>query len=193
MVIAIVLAAAAGIAAIDQLIKFFVLEYLVPVNSVEVIKGLLSLVYVENRGVAFGMMQNHVWLFAVITLLLIGAMIYLIASKKLTGKLFYTAAILLIGGGIGNLIDRVFRGFVVDYLSLSFFPPVCNFADYCITIGAVLFVIVMLLSGKDDARKVKAPVSAAIDKDAGTSPGTEKKDAGQSDESTGDAPDGEQS
>lgn len=154
--IAIVLGAAAGIAAIDQLIKYFVLEYLVPVQSVDVIKGLLSLVYVENRGVAFGMLQNHVWVFAVITTLLIAAIIYIMAAKKLTGKLFMVAAILLIGGGIGNLIDRVFRGFVIDYLQLSFFPPVCNFADYCITIGAVLFVIVMLMSGKKEKTAVKA-------------------------------------
>lgn len=155
MIIATVLGVAAIIAALDQLFKILVLQYLVPVKSVEVIKGLFSLTYVENRGVAFGMMQNHVWIFAVITILLIAVMIYLLASKRLTGKLFYASAMLLIGGGVGNLIDRVFRGFVVDYLSLSFFPPVCNFADYCITIGAVLFVIAILLSGKknDDSKQ----------------------------------------
>lgn len=158
--IAIVLASAAGIAAIDQIIKYFVLEYLVPVHSVNVIQGLLSLVYVENRGVAFGMLQDHVWIFAVITTLLIAAIIYVIAAKKLTGKLFAVAAMLLIGGGIGNLIDRVFRGFVIDYLSLSFFPPVCNFADYCITIGAVLFVIVMLMSGKKDGSSKKTAAAS---------------------------------
>ena len=53
---------------------------------------------------------------------------------------------LIVGGGIGNLIDRLFRGFVIDYLSLSFFPPICNFADYCITIGAFLFILCILFS-----------------------------------------------
>ena len=48
---------------------------------------------------------------------------------------------MIIGGGIGNLIDRVFLGYVIDYIQLSFFPPVCNFADYCITAGTILFVI----------------------------------------------------
>ena len=60
--------------------------------------------------------------------------------------------ILIIGGGIGNLIDRIFRGFVIDYLSLSFFPPICNFADYCITIGAVLFVL----------KKRRSPISLSL-------------------------------
>ena len=76
-------------------------------------------------------------------------------SKKFTGKLFTTAVILIIGGGIGNLIDRIFRGFVIDYLSLSFFPPICNFADYCITIGAVLFVLCILF--QPDKKKKAEP------------------------------------
>ena len=71
--------------------------------------------------------------------------------KKLLSLLL--AAALMIGGGIGNLIDRIWRGFVVDYLSLSFFPPVCNFADYCITIGAFLFVIVLLFFGGKDKKQ----------------------------------------
>ena len=74
---------------------------------------------------------------------------------KITNKLFLTSVTLIIGGGIGNLIDRLFRGFVVDYLQLSFFPPVCNFADYCITIGAVLMVVFVLFFSdkKDDKPK----------------------------------------
>ncbi|HCA55517.1 MAG TPA: signal peptidase II [Ruminococcaceae bacterium] len=160
MVLAIILAVAAGLVGIDQLIKYFIVENLAPDGHVSVIDHVLSLVYVENRGVAFGMFQNHVWLFAVITLLLMGAMIWLILSKRITGKLFYVSCMLIMGGGIGNLIDRMFRGFVVDYLSLSFFPPVCNFADYCVTIGAVLLVAA-LLQGDRKAKSVPADVPAA--------------------------------
>ena len=179
MTIAIVLGAAAIIAALDQLFKLLVLQYVVPVKSIEVIKGLFSLTYVENRGVAFGMLQNHVWVFAVITLLLISIMIYLLASKRLTGKLFLVSAMLLIGGGIGNLIDRLFRGFVVDYLSLSFFPPVCNFADYCITVGAVLFVIAILLAGKKAEKNQKPQPEESSEADV---PEESKPDASDADE-----------
>lgn len=153
----IVLAAAAGIVLLDQLFKLLVVQNMTVGQSVPVLGNLFSITYVQNRGVAFGMFQNHVWLFAVVTAVLIAIFLWLLISKKMTGKLFAASAMLMIGGGIGNLIDRVFRGFVVDYLSVSFFPPVCNLADYCITIGAFLFVLVLLL---DNDNKKKADIGA---------------------------------
>lgn len=132
------------LAAVDQIIKYFVLTYLQPVGSVNVIDGLFRLTYVENKGVAFGMFSDMRWFFVVITAILIAIIIYIMFKKKPTGKMFYISAALIIGGGIGNLIDRIFYGFVVDYLSVSFFPPVCNFADYCITVGTVLLIVYVL-------------------------------------------------
>lgn len=167
MALAIVLAVSAVLVVIDQVIKYFIVQGLAPDGSVSVIDHLVSLVYVENRGVAFGLFQNHVWVFAVITLLLIGVIVALIISKRLTGKLFYAACMLIIGGGVGNLVDRLFRGFVVDYLSLSFFPPVCNFADYCITIGALLLVLVFILRDYQNAKQQK---QQALTENAPTQP-----------------------
>ncbi|MGN0470831.1 MAG: signal peptidase II, partial [Acutalibacteraceae bacterium] len=152
-------------------IKYFVLEFLAPVGSVTVINNLFSLVYVENRGAAFGIFQNQVWVFAIITLIMIAFFVYILVSGKIKGKLFTTAAILIIGGGIGNLIDRIFRGFVVDYLSLSFFPPVCNFADYCITIGAVLFIISMFITSDKKSEKTLKSDSVNSDKNIGDNNG----------------------
>ena len=169
MLVTLVLAVSALIAGIDQAIKYFVVQDLMPIKEVKVIDGLFSLVYVENRGVALGMMQNHVWLFAVITVLLIAVLLFFIISKKFTGKLFIISTMLLIGGGIGNFADRVTKGFVVDYLSVSFFPPVCNFADYCITVGAVLLIISMIMSDMSkkpsDKLKAKAADNEKTDKD----------------------------
>ena len=169
MLVTLVLAVSALIAGIDQAIKYFVVQDLMPVKEVKVIDGLFSLVYVENRGVALGMMQNHVWLFAVITVLLIAVLLFFIISKKFTGKLFIISTMLLIGGGIGNFADRVTKGFVVDYLSVSFFPPVCNFADYCITVGAVLLIISMIMSDMrkkpSDKLKAKAADNEKTDKE----------------------------
>ncbi len=169
MLVTLVLAVSALIAGIDQAIKYFVVQDLMPVKEVKVIDGLFSLVYVENRGVALGMMQNHVWLFAVITVLLIAVLLFFIISKKFTGKLFIISTMLLIGGGIGNFADRVTKGFVVDYLSVSFFPPVCNFADYCITVGAVLLIISIIMSDMrkkpSDKLKAKAADNEKTDKD----------------------------
>ena len=132
------------LAAVDQIIKYFVLNYLQLVGSVIVIDGLFKLTYVENKGVAFGMFSDMRWFFVAVTAILIAIIIYIMFKKKPTGKMFYISAALIIGGGIGNLIDRIFYGFVVDYLSVSFFPPVCNFADYCITVGTILLIVYVL-------------------------------------------------
>lgn len=129
---------------IDQGIKYLVVNNLKPLGSVEIIPNLFSLTYVENKGAAFGMMSNMRWVFIVFTVLVIIAFIFIIFKYKIKNKLFIASAILLIGGGIGNLIDRIFFGFVVDYLSLSFFSPVCNFADYCITAGTVTLLIYII-------------------------------------------------
>ena len=132
------------LAAVDYAIKLLVINNLKPVSKVEVIPGLFSLKYVENKGAAFGILSDARWIFIAFTIIIIIALIYFMFRKKISSKLFFVAAVLIIGGGIGNLIDRIFYGYVVDYLSISFFPPVCNFADYCITIGAVLMVIYLI-------------------------------------------------
>ncbi|MCH5304537.1 MAG: signal peptidase II, partial [Ruminococcus sp.] len=125
-------------------IKILVINNLKPISTFVVIPGFFSLVYVENKGAAFGMLSNARWVFIIFTLAVIIFLIAFLFKKKPTSKLLNTALILIIGGGIGNLIDRIFYGYVVDYLSISFFPPVCNFADYCVTVGAVILVIYLL-------------------------------------------------
>ena len=132
------------IAGADQLIKHFVLENLVDAGRVTAIPHILDLIYVENKGVAFGMFSNMRWLFVVITSIVIIAFIVMLFKGGYKSKLFSISCALIVGGGIGNLIDRLMYGFVVDYLQLSFFSPVCNFADYCITVGTVLLVIYLL-------------------------------------------------
>ncbi len=147
------------IAVTDQVIKYFVVTYLQPVGSVSVIDNLFRLTYVENRGVAFGMFSDMRWLFIVVTSILLIAVIFFMFKKKPQSKMFYISVALIIGGGIGNLIDRIFYGYVIDYLSISFFPPVCNFADYCITVGTVLFLIYLLFFSdvlNSDKKKVNS-------------------------------------
>lgn len=142
---------------IDQIIKYFVSAYLQPVGSVSVIDNLFSLTYVENKGVAFGMFSDMRWIFVALTAILLAIIIFYMFKKRPKGKFFYICAALIIGGGIGNLIDRIFYGYVIDYLSLSFFPPVCNFADYCITAGTIMLVIYLLFFSDtiDGSKKAK--------------------------------------
>ena len=147
------------LAVADQIIKVLVSTNLKPIGSISVIDNLLSFTYVENRGVAFGSFAGNRLIFVVLTTALIAAILIYMFKKKPKGRLFYASVALIIGGGIGNLIDRIFYGYVIDYISLSFFPPVCNFADYCITIGTVLLMVYVLFftdSTKKDLKNDKA-------------------------------------
>lgn len=149
----IALAIGVVLAAIDQIIKYFIVTDLKPVGSVSVLGDIFRLTYVENRGVAFGMFAGMQWVFIALTSLLLAAIIYYMFKKRPSGKFFYITVALIIGGGVGNLIDRVFLNYVVDYLSLSFFPPVCNFADYCITVGVVLLAVYLLFMADKDTKE----------------------------------------
>lgn len=144
------------LAAADQVIKYFVINYLQPVGSVSVIGDIFKLTYVENDGVAFGMFSDMRWIFVALTSILIIAVIVIMFVKRFKSKFFYASAALIIGGGIGNLIDRIFYGYVIDYISLSFFPPVCNFADYCITAGTIMLVIYILFFPEMNKKEIKS-------------------------------------
>lgn len=140
----IALAIAVAVAALDQLFKQLILHHFAVGQTQPLIPNLLNLTYVRNDGVAFGMFGGMQWLFIVLTVVLLGALIFYMFWKKPQSKFFYIIVGMIIGGGVGNLIDRLLYGYVVDYLSLTFFQPVCNFADYCITFGVILLAVYLL-------------------------------------------------
>ena len=146
---------AAFVALLDQIIKYSVVNNIKPHGTVCIISGVLNITYVENRGVAFGMFTDMRCIFVALTALMIFAIIFYMFKKRPDGKFFYIVAGLIIGGGLGNLYDRIVNGYVIDYISLSFFPPVCNFADYCITVGVILLIFYVLFKPSRKNKKVK--------------------------------------
>ncbi len=136
------LAAIVGIIALDQLSKVLVCAFLYG-EQLAIIPGILRFTYVENTGMAFGMLSDHRWIFMVLSVIGIGAVaVYLYLYQKTTlGRI---ALSLIIGGGIGNMIDRIFRGFVVDFIDFCAFPKlwawVFNIADAAVCVGAALFI-----------------------------------------------------
>ena len=138
------LVAGVVLAVLDQIIKYLITVNIDENQVVPVISNLLNFTHIHNEGVAFGMFDGMRWIFVVLTIILLAVIIGVMFKKNPTGKMFYISVALIVGGGIGNLIDRVLYGYVIDYISLSFFPPVCNFADYCITFGTVLLVVYVL-------------------------------------------------
>lgn len=149
--------AIAVLAAIDQLIKHAVLEKLVPVGSVTVLDGVLAWTYAENTGAAFSIFTGNTSFLSVFTAVaLIVGIGYLLISKR--HPLIYDICIpLLIAGGLGNLIDRLALGFVVDYIQVLFVNfPIFNFADCLVTCSAIVLMIYLVYDMVQDIKREKA-------------------------------------
>jgi signal peptidase II len=132
---------------LDQLTKYLAVKYLMPIGSYPVIKNFFHLTYVENKGAAFGMLQNKTLFFIIITLIVGAVLIYSMIKLPENSVYNYTLAMIL-GGAIGNLIDRVRLGYVVDFIDFKFFPAVFNVADSFIVIGAIILGYLMIFKGK---------------------------------------------
>ena len=139
--------------AVDQLSKLYAISRIKGNGTITVIDNFYYFVYTENRGAAFGIMQNKQWFFVIVTLAMFAGFAFFLRKYKIEGKLFLAAVVLVFSGGVGNLIDRIFRGYVVDFLQFSFFSPVCNIADYFISVGAVLLIISVLFCKKNVAER----------------------------------------
>ena len=138
----ITLVSVALLVAADQFIKLLVLKHLKPIGSLPLVDGIVQLNYAENTGAAFGSFSAHTDLLSIFTFLMIiiGLLYLFIKKRKLDVE--YVCIALIIAGGLGNLIDRVFRGFVVDYIEPLFINfAIFNFADILVTCSSVVLVI----------------------------------------------------
>ena len=139
--------------ALDQWVKFEIVKNIQLGEVKPFIPKILSLTYLRNTGAAFSILENQQWLFAVITLVVIGAAIWYL-SKHIKGSIWLLSSLsLIIAGGIGNFIDRMRQGFVVDMFQLDFINfAIFNVADSYLTIG-VMVLVVMMLKEEDNASK----------------------------------------
>lgn len=131
--------------ALDQWVKFEIVKNIQLGEVKPFIPKILSLTYLRNTGAAFSILENQQWLFAVITLVVIGAAIWYL-SKHIKGSVWLLSALcLIIAGGIGNFIDRMRQGFVVDMFQLDFINfAIFNVADSYLTIGVLVLIVMML-------------------------------------------------
>ena len=153
------IAAAALLVALDQLTKYLATEHLRPVGSLPFLPGVMELRYVLNDGIAFSMFAGMRWLLIAVTgAALCVLFVYLMCKRPVSRIewLEYGSWVLVLGGGVGNLIDRVRTGYVVDFFATTFIDfAVFNVADCFITVGIAL----LILSVFGMWRETSAPVS----------------------------------
>ncbi len=131
---------------LDQWTKLLAVKDLMPIGSTVLLDGVLGLRYVENTGAAFGMLKGQRWFFIVLsTVAIIAISIYLVKCRKTIPPLPGVSLAMIVGGGIGNQIDRIANGYVVDFLEFLFVDfAIFNVADCFVTVGAFLIVIDLL-------------------------------------------------
>ena len=140
------LAAVAALVGIDQAIKLWATQYLAPVEAITVIPHVVELRFVLNQGMAFSLLSGKQLFLIIATSAALLAVAYGLFFRSRGKRLQQAALVLVLGGGSGNLIDRVLNGEVVDYINLLFMRfAVFNFADICVCVGVALWVLVIFL------------------------------------------------
>ncbi|MFH1354767.1 MAG: signal peptidase II [Candidatus Omnitrophota bacterium] len=134
------------ILSLDQSTKLLITKNFVHHESLPLLKGVFHITLTHNTGAAFGILKNQLPLF-IFTSLFAVCLIYAIIRKHKEGRFYSLALSLILGGALGNLIDRVRLGYVIDFLDFRIWP-VFNIADSAITIGAVLLAVSVLRTKK---------------------------------------------
>lgn len=138
--------------ALDRITKQFAIDYVMK-QEIDIIPNIFTLHYLENRGAAWGMLQNATWLFIIITIVVIIAMVYFYSKIpfKKDYRLLRISIIILSAGAVGNFIDRILWRYVVDFLYIKCINfPVFNIADCYVCISAVLLLYCLLFKYKDE-------------------------------------------
>jgi signal peptidase II len=130
---------------IDQVVKFLVRAQIPMGGHVPFIPYILELTYAQNTGAAFSILEKHTWLLTLVSSLVVIIMVVILWKKVITHPLGKIPTVMVIAGGIGNLIDRIALGYVTDMFNTLFMNfAVFNVADICITVGGILLVIYVL-------------------------------------------------
>ncbi len=132
----------AAYVALDQVFKYLAVQHLKGAGRIVLIPHIIGLRYAENTGAAFSMFSGKVDFLIIFTAIVIAVIIYALIAKKFSDKTEEFCFVLILAGGIGNLIDRIAQGKVVDYLEFLFIDfPIFNFADILVCCGVGLYAV----------------------------------------------------
>jgi signal peptidase II len=138
----------------DQISKYIIASNFNLYEKMIIINNFLKLEYIQNTGISFGLFSGNGIIIIIASLLIIGFMIYDMSKNE--SNIHKICCTLILSGAIGNLIDRIFRGYVVDFISFTLFNhqmAVFNIADVCIVIGVLLYIFLMFVEGKKENGK----------------------------------------
>ncbi|ASZ07680.1 lipoprotein signal peptidase [Enterococcus thailandicus] len=141
--------------AIDQWVKWWITSNLALGETQSIIPGVLSLNHIRNTGAAWSMLEGKMWFFTVVTIVAVVAIVYLmIKNRQTASRWFMTGLALILAGAIGNFIDRVRLGYVVDMFQTDFMNfPIFNVADISLVCGVICILIYIILDEKDQVKK----------------------------------------
>ena len=145
----------------DQYTKEYNVSNFELAEQKEFLNVFIDLVYIHNKGVAWGLLQGHTWVLLAVTIAVMFVCVAMLLKFGFKNKLMFWAISLVFFGGIGNMIDRVFRdGNVVDFLHFEFIPdfPVFNVADCGIVIGAGLLILYFVIDMVKESRQKKMEI-----------------------------------
>ena len=138
---------------IDRITKALAIDHLAAGDVKTILPGILSFAYVENRGMAFGMASGMVWLLIGLTALVLAILAVYLLRHPEDPKLLRAGLWLVMGGGLGNLYDRIAYGYVVDFIRTDFIDfPVFNVADIFVCVGAAMVVLAVLMNEQKKAK-----------------------------------------
>jgi signal peptidase II len=146
---------------LDQVTKALAVAYLKAIETFPLIEGVLHLTYAENTGMAFGMLKEHRWVFMVTSTILILAMGFYLYAMKSENRLYDVAIAMIVSGGIGNMIDRIGLGYVVDFIDFRLINfAVFNGADSFVCVGAGLLMLALIRDLIAESKKAKEAANA---------------------------------
>ncbi len=143
---------------LDRATKLWVVHDLQPLGQISFLPGILDLSYTENRGAAFSILWGQTWLFVAISVVVISVLIfYLIRTRKEESVFSRICLACIVGGAVGNLVDRIVQGYVIDFFRPLFIHfAVFNVADIFITVGAALYIAALLWPGLGKKKAVSS-------------------------------------
>lgn len=153
----------------DQLSKLLVVSFLSREESFEIIKGVFRFTYVENKGAAFGMLGEHRWIFMIFSVVGIAAVLIYLWKFRPQSRLACTALSFIVGGGVGNMIDRIRLGYVIDFIDFCAFPKlwmwVFNVADAFVCVGAGMLILYLVMDIIKEGKQEKLTKANAVNED----------------------------